>query len=65
MDLFNACTRGNIAAVRRAVVDGVDVRKVVDKDPLGYTPLHYACRYVICGVTKLCTVCVPIMAHEL
>ena len=44
--LFEACKRGDIARVRQAVADGVDVRKVVDKSWLNNTPLHYACGYV-------------------
>ena len=45
-DLLDACERGDIARVRQAVADGVDVRKVVDKSffSLNETPLHYACR---------------------
>ena len=63
-DLFDACRRGDIARVRQAVADGLDVRKVVDKSVFNYAPLQYACGYVTCEVIKLCTVCVPIMAHE-
>ena len=46
-DLFDACERGDIARVRQAVTDGVDVRKVVNKSYTYWnneTPLHYACR---------------------
>ena len=43
-DLFDACRRGDIARVRQAVADGVDVRKVVDKDVVNETLLHCACR---------------------
>ena len=44
-DLFDACKRGDIAGVHQAVADGVDVRKVVDKDSYyNESPLHYACR---------------------
>ena len=43
-DLLDACERGDIARVRQAVADGVDVRKVVDKNDWNTTPLHYACR---------------------
>ena len=43
-DLFDACKRGDIAGVRQAVADGVDVRKVVDKNLFNETPLHCACR---------------------
>ena len=46
-DLFDACEKGDIARVRQAVADGVDVRKVVDKNWYNRTPLHYACRYVV------------------
>ena len=42
-DLFYACESGDIARVRRVVADGVDVRKVIDKDVWNETPLHYAC----------------------
>ena len=42
--LFDACKRGDIARVRQAVADGVDVRKVVDKNEWNETPLHCACR---------------------
>ena len=43
-DLFDACKRGDIARVRQAVADGVDVRKVVDKNMVNETLLHCACR---------------------
>jgi ankyrin repeat protein len=43
-DLFDACKRGDIARVREAVADGVNVRKVVDKNVYNETPLHCACR---------------------
>ena len=43
-DLFNACKRGDIARVRKAVADGVNVRKVVNKSIWNESPLHYACR---------------------
>ena len=42
--IFDACERGDIARVRQAVADGVDVRKVVDKNWFKETPLHCACR---------------------
>ena len=45
-DLFEACKKGNIARVRQAVADGVDVTKVVDKRRSDFTLLHYACQYV-------------------
>ena len=51
-DLFDACEKGDIARVRQAVADGVDVRKVVDKSWSNYTPLHYACRYVACDTYR-------------
>ena len=47
-DLFVACRNGDIARVRQAVADGVDVRNVVDKKWYNRAPLHYACRYVAC-----------------
>ena len=37
---------GDITRVRKAVDNGVDVRKVVDKSYYNSTPLHYACWYV-------------------
>ena len=43
-ELFDACKGGDIARVRQAVADGVDVRKVVNKNEWNETPLHYACR---------------------
>ena len=58
MSVFGACWEGDIARVRQAVADGVDVRKVVDKSYLNYTPLHYACQYVACETTKF-KFCVP------
>ena len=42
-ELFDACKRGDIARVRQAVADGIDVRKVVNKDEWNETPLNYAC----------------------
>ena len=45
-DLFDACRKGDIARVRKAVDNGIDVRKVVDNNWLNYTPLHHACWYV-------------------
>ena len=42
--LFDACTKGDVARVRQAVADGVDVRKVVDDFFSRKTPLHYACQ---------------------
>ena len=47
-DLIDACKKGDITRVRRAFADGVDVRKVVDKNWYNRTPLHYACGYVAC-----------------
>ena len=41
--IFDACERGDIARVRQAVADGVDVRKVVNENDWDATPLHYAC----------------------
>ena len=51
--LFIACKRGDIAAVRKAVANEVDVRKVVDESYHNFTPLHYACKYVTCEVIKI------------
>jgi hypothetical protein len=31
-DLFDACKKGDITRVRQAVVDGVDLREVVDEN---------------------------------
>lgn len=67
-DLFDDCRKGDITRVCQAVADGVDMRKVVDKSYLNYTPLHYACWYVACEMTKF-KFCVPIYriryAHEI
>ena len=52
-DLFDACKKGDIARVRQAVADGVDVRKVVDKNWSNFTPLHYTCWYVACETHPL------------
>ena len=43
-DVFIACKRGDIARVRQAVADGVDVRKVINVNWHNETPLHHACR---------------------
>ena len=48
VDLFDACWKGDIARVRQAFSDQIDVRKVVNKNFFNYTLLHYACRYVAC-----------------
>ena len=48
-DLFDACKKGDIARVRRAVADRVDVRKVIDKNWANRTPLHCASWYVVCA----------------
>jgi hypothetical protein len=42
--ILEACKKGDIARVRLAVADGVDVRKVVDMYWFNGTPLHCACR---------------------
>ena len=57
-DLLDACEKGDIARVRRAVADGVDVRKVVDKNWFNRTPLHYASWYVACETHPLYTLIV-------
>ena len=44
-DLFDACRKGDVARVRKAVADGVDVRNVVNNTYFNSTPLHYACEY--------------------
>ena len=44
--LCKACREGDVATVRQAVADGVDVRKVVDMRWPRPTTLHYACQYV-------------------
>ena len=44
-DLFDACKRGDLAGVRQAVADGVDVRNAVDEIWLNHTPLHCASEY--------------------
>ena len=46
-DLFQACIAGSIDGVLKAIADGVDVRKAVNKSYLNFTPLHHACRYVV------------------
>ena len=45
-DLFDACKKGDIARVRQAVADGVNVRKLVNNNWDNRTLLHYTCRYV-------------------
>ena len=62
-DLFDACINGDIARVRRAVADGVDVRKVVDINWANRTPLHYACRYVACETHPLYTLIVKLYMY--
>ena len=52
-DLIDACEKGNVARVRRAVADGVDVRKVIDKSWDNRTLLHHACWYVACETHPL------------
>ena len=46
-ELFEACERGDLATVRRAVTEGLEVKNAVDKGFLGClcTPLHYASEY--------------------
>ena len=46
-ELFEACKRGDLATVRRAVAEGLEVKNAVDKGLYKhlYTPLHYASRY--------------------
>ena len=56
--LCDACKKGDIARVRCAVADGVDVRKVVDKNWANRTPLHYASWYVACETHPLYTLIV-------
>ena len=45
--LFGACARGDLATVRRAVAEGLEVKNAVNMGLLGhlYTPLHYASEY--------------------
>ena len=62
-DLFEACKKGDIAAIRRAVANGVDVRKVVDKSWPYLKPLHYACRYEVI-IKIMYSFCAYIMVHE-
>ena len=55
--------KGDIARVRQAVADGVDVRKVVDKNWNNRTPLHHASWYVACETRPLYTLigtCMPV-----
>ena len=51
-DLFDACKKGDIARVRQAVADGVNVRKVVNNNWDNSTLLHYTCRYMYVGLVK-------------
>ena len=44
-ELFEACRRGDLATVRRAVAEGLEVKNAVDKGLFNYTPLHYASLY--------------------
>ena len=46
-ELIEACKRGDLAKVRKAVAEGLEVKNAVDKGFLGhlYTPLHYASEY--------------------
>ena len=44
-ELFEACNRGDLAKVRRAVAEGLEVKNAVNKDWFNYTPLHYASLY--------------------
>ena len=46
-ELFGACKRGDLATVRRAVAEGLEVKNAVDKGLYNhlYTPLHYASQY--------------------
>ena len=47
-ELFEACREGNVASVRKAVENGLNVKDAVDKEFLNLTPLHYACWYDLC-----------------
>ena len=44
-ELFEACKRGDLAKVRRAVAEGLEVKNAVDKNRFNYTSLHYASEY--------------------
>ena len=44
-ELFGACEAGDIDRLRRVIADGVDPKKVFNKDLFDETPLHTACRY--------------------
>ena len=45
-ELFRACERGDLATVRKAVAEGLEVKNAVNKRHLRhYTPLHYASEY--------------------
>ena len=44
-ELFKACERGDLATVRRAVAEGLEVKNDVNKGLFNYTPLHYASQY--------------------
>ena len=45
LELFEACERGDLATVRRAVAEGLEVKNAVNKGYYNYTPLHYASEY--------------------
>ena len=46
-ELFGACERGDLATVRKAVAEGLEVKNAVDKGLYKhlYTLLHYASEY--------------------
>ena len=51
--LFSACKAGGVDRVRRAIADGVDPKKTINKDSFyKETPLHTACKYVIINFSR-------------
>ena len=47
-EFFRACKEGDVASVRKAVENGLNVKDAVDKEYFDWTPLHYACWYDLC-----------------
>ena len=47
MSLCYAYATGDVARVRQAVADGVDVRKAIGNEVYNETPLHYSCWYAV------------------
>ena len=64
-ELFRACKEGDVASVRRAVENGLNVKDAVDKEWFKYTPLHYACEYEIIIKLFLYTACTHIYSSQI